>query len=66
MSVDFKDSYTTYYYSPATKTCLPQYNPKKYKVIVEYNDVTYKFTDEDTYNKCIDKVGKKSQCYIRN
>lgn len=59
VSVDFKDSYITYYYNPATKTCLPQNNPEKYEVIVEYNDVTYKFTGKDTYEKCSDKVGKK-------
>lgn len=66
VSVDFKDSYITYYYNQATKTCLPQNNLEKYEVIVKYNDITYKFTDKDTYKKCSDKVGKKSQCYIRN
>ena len=59
VSVDFKDSYITYYYSPATKTCMSRNNPEEYEVIVKYDDVTYKFTDKDTYEKCSDKVGKK-------
>lgn len=28
------------------------------KFIVKYDDVTYRFTDKDTYKKCSDKVGE--------
>lgn len=58
VSVDFEDSYITYYYNPAIKTCMPRNNPEEYEVIVKYDDVTYRFTDKDTYKKCSNKVGE--------
>ena len=51
-------AYTTMYYSPATKTMLPQSHPAVYRITVEYNGVEYDISGSDTYNKYFDKVGE--------
>ena len=50
--------YTTYYYSPATKTMMPISHSAEYRIVVEYKDIEYSFRDKDTYNKYKDKVGE--------
>ena len=51
-------AYTTMYYSPATKTMLPQSHPAVYRITVEYDGVEYDISGSDTYNKYSDKIGE--------
>lgn len=51
-------AYTTMYYSPATKTMMPQSHSAVYSITVEYNGVEYDISDSDTYNKYSDKIGE--------
>lgn len=46
-------AYTTMYYSPATKTMMPQSHPAVYRITVEYN-----ISGSNTYNKYSDKIGE--------
>lgn len=46
------------YYSPATKTMMPQSHPAVYSITVKYNGVEYDISDSDTYNKYSDKIGE--------
>ena len=39
-------AYTTMYYSPATKTILPQSHPAVYRITVEYNGRSEEHTSE--------------------
>ena len=51
-------AYTTMYYSPATKTMMPQSHPAVYRITVEYNGVEYNISGSNTYNKYSDKIGE--------
>lgn len=51
-------AYTTMYYSPATKTMMPQSHSAVYSITVEYNGVEYDISGSDTYNKYSDKIGE--------
>ena len=53
-----KASYTTMYYSPATKTMLPQAHAAIYRITVEYDGTEYDIFDSDTYNKYSESIGK--------
>lgn len=53
-----KASYTTMYYSPATKTMLPQTHAAIYKITVEYDGTEYDIRGRDTYYKYSDSIGK--------
>lgn len=53
-----KASYTTMYYSPATKTMLPQTHAAIYKITVEYDGIEYDIRDRDTYYKYSDSIGE--------
>ena len=53
-----KASYTTMYYSPATKTMLPQTHAAIYKITVEYDGTEYDIRDRDTYYKYSDYIGE--------
>lgn len=53
-----KASYTTMYYSPATKTMLPQTHAAVYKITVEYDGTEYDIRDRDTYYKYSDSIGE--------
>lgn len=53
-----KASYTTMYYSPATKTMLPQTHAAIYKITVEYDGTEYDIRDRDTYYKYSDSIGE--------
>lgn len=53
-----KASYTTMYYSPATKTMLPQTHAAVYKITVEYDGTEYDIRGRDTYYKYSDSIGK--------
>lgn len=53
-----KASYTTMYYSPATKTMLPQTPAAVYKITVEYDGTEYDIRGRDTYYKYSDSIGK--------
>ena len=53
-----RDAYTTMYYSPATKTMLPQSHKAVYRITVEYNGVEYDISDSNAYNKYSDKIGE--------
>ena len=45
--------YNVIYDMPMLKTV-----PTKYRITVEYNDIEYNFTDEDTYNKYSNRIGE--------
>lgn len=45
--------YNVIYDMPMLKTV-----PTKYRITVEYNDIEYDFTDEDTYNKYSNRIGE--------
>lgn len=51
-------AYTTMYYSPATKTMIPQSHSAVYRITVEYNSVEYNISGSNTYNKYSDKIGE--------
>ena len=51
-----KASYTTMYYSPATKTMLPQTHAAVYKITVEYDGTEYDIRGRDTYYKYSDSI----------
>jgi len=51
-------AYTTMYYSPTTKTMLPQSHPAVHRITVEYDGVEYDIAGSDTYNKYSDKIGE--------
>ena len=53
-----KASYTTMYYSPETKTMLPQTHAAIYKITVEYDGTEYDIRDRDTYYKYSDSIGE--------
>ena len=53
-----KASYTTMYYSPATKTMLPQTHAAVYKITVEYDGTEYDIRGRDTYYKYSDSIGE--------
>ena len=53
-----RDAYTTMYYSPATKTMMPQSHKAVYIITVEYNGVEYDISGSNTYNKYSDKIGE--------
>lgn len=53
-----RTAYTTMYYSPATKTMMPQSHPAVYRITVEYNGVEYNISGSNTYNKYSDKIGE--------
>lgn len=43
-------SYITYYYSPATKTMLPQSHPARYHVTITYEDLSQEFNNRNLYD----------------
>ena len=53
-----KASYTTMYYSPATKTMLPQTHAAIYKITVESDGTEYDIRERDTYYKFSDSIGE--------
>ena len=53
-----RTAYTTMYYSPATKTMLPQSHPAVYRITVEYNGVEYNISGSDTYKKYSNRIGE--------
>ena len=53
-----KASYTTMYYSPATRTMLPQTHAAVYKITVEYDGTEYDIRGRDTYYKYSDSIGE--------
>ena len=53
-----KASYTTTYYSPATKTIFSQTHAAIYKITVEYDGRKYNIFDSSTYNKYSNRIGE--------
>lgn len=54
----YRAAYVTMYYSPATKTILPQSHPAVHRITVEYDGVEYDISGSDTYNKYSNKIGE--------
>lgn len=46
----YHSMYTTYYYSPATKTMMPQFHPARYHVTLTYGELSYEFNNHDLYD----------------
>lgn len=61
----YREAYTTMYYSPSTKTMLPQPHSAIYRITVEYDGIKYGVLGRDTYNKYSDKVGEYTNGLLR-
>lgn len=51
-------AYTTMYYSPATKTMIPQSHSAEYRITVEYDGIEYNISGSNTYNKYYNQTGE--------